>query len=148
MQKRLQAELDEAASDGQLLDYQRAAKLPYLTACVRESLRFSASHTDMPRRSQDEELTLAGLKVPPDTSAATSAWIVGRDRELFGDDADIYRPERWIEASPEQRTLMDRYDFTFGYGARQCLGRHLARMQLWKVPAEVSSTPCYYSYYS
>ena len=38
-----------------------------------------------------------------DTSVA---WVLHRDREVFGDDADIYRPERWLE---EDTKTMNRH---------------------------------------
>ena len=41
---------------------------------------------------------------------------------VFGEDADTYRPERWLE-DPERAKLMDRYIFTFGQGARTCIGK-------------------------
>lgn len=56
---------------------------------------------------------------------------------MFGTDADIFRPDRWLEASPEQLWLWDKYDFRWGYGARECLGRSIALMEMYKATVQV-----------
>ena len=143
VQKRLQDELHNAEkgmipSKEAILSYDQALQLPYLSACIRESLRYTPSIAQIPRESPPGTgLKLLGEYVPPGTSVSTSAWMVGRDPTLYGEDADIYRPSRWLEAAPDQLKQRDKLDFTFGYGARKCLGRHVASIQLWKAVAEV-----------
>ena len=31
------------------------------------------------------------------TVVGTSAWVIHRNREIYGEDADEFRPERWLE---------------------------------------------------
>lgn len=57
---------------------------------------------------------------------------------MFGSDADTFRPDRWLEASEEQLQLWDKYDFRWGYGARKCLGRNIALMEMYKATVQVS----------
>ncbi|KAL2152159.1 hypothetical protein VTH82DRAFT_5343 [Thermothelomyces myriococcoides] len=145
VQRRLQDELDKVVpldGDGTgpspMVTYDQARQLPYLSACIRESLRYTPSIAQIPRASPaDTGLDLLGKYVPPGTAVSTSAWIVGRDPALYGSDANVFRPSRWLEADPDLLKQWDRLDFTFGYGARKCLGRHLAMIQLWKAVAEI-----------
>jgi cytochrome P450 len=55
-----------------------------------------------------EGATICDIKIPPGTIVSVSANVIHMDKEVFGEDADRFRPERWIDASPEQLKLMDR----------------------------------------
>ena len=67
-------------------------------------------------------------------------WVNGMYKDIFGEDADLYRPERWIDADQERKVrLRQCVDVVFGSGRWLCLGRHVAMMELGKALAEVSS---------
>jgi cytochrome P450 len=51
---------------------------------------------------------VCGYSLPAGTNISTSAPLMHMDKGVFGHDARIFRPERWLEASPEQLGLMDR----------------------------------------
>lgn len=73
-----------------------------------------------------------------------SPWVINRDKSVFGDDAEDFRPERWLDERkkhdmrkcdyfPEQvwlrglsltkRYISDRFFFSFGAGSRTCIGK-------------------------
>jgi len=52
---------------------------------------------------------------------------------IWGSDVEVFRPERWLDASEEQRVLMHRADLTFSAGKRMCLGLHVAWLEMEKV---------------
>lgn len=64
-------------------------------------------------------------------------WGIQHSKETYGPDADMFRPERWLEASDEQLQRMERaHELIFNYGRFQCLGRNVAFMELNKIFVE------------
>lgn len=43
--------------------------------------------------------------------------------DVYGSDAEVFRPERWIEANDEERKTMEKNLLTFGSGNRVCIGK-------------------------
>lgn len=56
---------------------------------------------------------------------------------MYGEDADLFRPERWLE-SEERSREWERMDVTFGAGYCSCLGKNVAMVEVCKVVVEVS----------
>lgn len=50
---------------------------------------------------------ICGHKLPAGTNVSTSAPLIHMNKDVFGNDAEAFRPERWLEASPEQLRLME-----------------------------------------
>lgn len=133
--------LGQIPSKAHITSNEQAKKLPYLHACIQEALRFAPTVSQLPRLSpRDTGQELHGKYVPPGFSVSTSPWVIGRSKALYGEDAGIYRPERWLEASTEQLRYWNRNAFHFGYGGRKCAARRFALAQLYKAIAEVYIT--------
>ena len=82
--------------------------------------------------------TLAGMFVPGGTKIAWNIWSLMRDKTTFGEDAYMFRPERWLEAGEDKRAEMERHaELGFGYGRYMCAGRNIAMMELNKIYFEV-----------
>ena len=56
--------------------------------------------------------TICGHLIPEGTEVGMSAWAVHQDKKVFGEDANIFRPERWLDADPERMASMDRAFFS------------------------------------
>ncbi|PWY82001.1 putative P450 monooxygenase [Aspergillus heteromorphus CBS 117.55] len=113
-----------------------ARSLPFFVACVRETLRVHpVGSTALPRvvTADGPELFLAGSRVPPGTEVGASPWICHRDRAIYGADAEVFNPDRWL-GDPAQVRLYEKHNFAWGYGSRVCLGKHFATMLLYKAP--------------
>ncbi|CZR60327.1 related to cytochrome P450 CYP2 subfamily [Phialocephala subalpina] len=112
----------------------------FYVACVRESLRLNLSLPSIiPRYSTsdvDHPLVIDGRTIPPNTEVASNPWITQRDPELYGEDAEEWKPERWLNA--ENAALFEKHNFTFGYGSRLCLRRQLGIMSVMKTPLMAS----------
>jgi len=132
---RAQAEIDSAYARGRLSGpvptYDECRNLPFVTACVNEGLRYIAS-TFPRRRSSTRPLLLDGKYVPAGTSISSSAASIGRHPAIYGDQADQFLPDRWLDASPEQLQEWARLDVHWGVGVRKCLGKHVGLMALYK----------------
>jgi len=139
---RLQAEIDEAAAAGTAsspITDAEARKLPYLQACIKEALRIWPPITGIMPRISDEDAVICGIPIPAGTNIAWSAHAVMRNKDIFGVDAELYRPSRWIEADADQIRAMDStVDLCFGQGKWGCLGRPIAMLELNKMVGEVS----------
>jgi cytochrome P450 len=118
-----------------------ALKLPYLQACIREGLRIWPPLTGlMTKKAPPEGDTFKGLFIPGGTNIAYSAWGTHRNKKTFGEDAEVFRPERWLEKTGEELQRMERsVECVFGSGRYGCLGRQVAFVELNKVFVQVRS---------
>ena len=53
---------------------------------------------------------LCGEYLPGGTIVGVNAAVIHRERDRFGQDADTFRPERWLHSSEERIKLMDRHN--------------------------------------
>ncbi|KAF5599556.1 cytochrome P450 monooxygenase [Fusarium pseudoanthophilum] len=93
----------ERFDDDVVVPYSTARSLPYLDAVIRESLRMHPS-VAMPleRYVPDTGLTLPdGSLVPPGVDVGLNPCIIGRNEGVWGQDADEFRPERWLKREDE-----------------------------------------------
>ena len=145
------AEIDDAEKRGALfhpvVQYEQTNTLPYFSACISECLRFeSPAQTILPRYVSSGGLDVSDILpkdsritnpvVPAGTEIAASLFIIHRHKGIFGDDADVFRPERWME-SQEANQLMEDWGMWWGYGRRECAGKHLAQIQVRKLCLEI-----------
>ena len=76
--------------------------------------------------------------VLPQLNVGINAWVAHHNTSVFGPDADIFRPERWLDAPPEQLSAMEKYFLAFGQGSRTCIGKNISILEITKmIPALV-----------
>ena len=93
-------------------------QMPYFVAYHRETLQYQPSTPIIiPRR-----VSAGGLFAPEGTEIGANLYVIQRNKGVFGEDADFFRLEQWLE-DPEKET--DRYLLAWGYGTRSVLGRIL-----------------------
>lgn len=115
-------------------------KLPYLDACVKEAFRMHpAPGFDMERIVPAEGATICGERIPGGTTVSCNAWVIHRSKTIFGEDVDVYRPERWLE-DPERAKVMASTLFQFGQGARTCIGKNISTLEMYKLIPPVFKT--------
>ena len=116
VQHKLQGELDAAlgAIDDPVVSYDQAKHLPYLEAVINEGLRIhSTSGLGLPREAPPGGLTVCGRYFPEGTILSVPTYTVHRNLDVWGLDADLFRPERWLER--DKNELQKAFNpFSFG----------------------------------
>ena len=115
------------------ITWQEGRDMKYLQAVIKECLRCHPALGEiLPRVVPEGGVHLAGEFIPEGTVVGCNAWTIHQDRGVFGDDADKFRPERWIDNTPEAIYRMEAMSFHFGAGNRICIGRHIALLEMSK----------------
>ena len=149
---KLQTEIDDSVASGkaptatEIVPDICLRDLPYLQAVVREGLRIHPPVTDVvPKKVPHggDTITIDGKSsfLPGGTNISYNAWGVHHNKYMFGEDADEFRPERWLlddENDEDRLAAMKRTtEMIFGYGKYQCLGKPIAWLEITKVLFEV-----------
>lgn len=107
-------------------------KLPYVEACVSETLRVSPTTAGLtPRISKTRGIQLQGHFIPPGTEIFVNLRSVNMHESTW-DEPRRFEPERFIGNDEAKKTL-----FTFSYGPRNCIGRNLAWVEMLTIVANV-----------
>lgn len=117
-QRKLQKELDDALQneDDSASSYEVVKNLPYLDAVINEALRLhSTSGIGLPRIVPEGGLKIQNHFFKEGTVLSVPSYTIHRDKEVWGDDATTYRPERWFERDNEE---IQRMFNPFSYGPR------------------------------
>ncbi|KAK6920239.1 Cytochrome P450 [Dillenia turbinata] len=105
-------------------------KMHYLHAAITETLRlYPAAPVDAKECFSDDILP-DGYNVKKGDTIAYQPYAMGRMKFIWGDDAEDFRPERWLDADGFFRQESP-FKFTaFQAGPRICLGKEFAYRQM------------------
>lgn len=129
VQAKLREEIDNFYNVNNLkapMSYLDTQKLPYLQAVIKEAIRLLPSIVFQLPRHTPPDFEVRGIKIPANTTIGISPIAQNRDQEIWGPDANEFRPSRWLENEDKTR-YFDRSTMTFGgSGPRVCIGRNIA----------------------
>ncbi|KIV95429.1 hypothetical protein PV10_03087 [Exophiala mesophila] len=132
MQKRLREEIRShiPSLDSDNITHEILDNMPYLHAVCQEVLRLWAP-VPLTLRDAAHHTTILGEFVPKGTKVILSPWAINNNKELWGDDADYFNPDRWM--APGQSNAggaVSNYAFlTFLHGPRSCIGMKFAQAE-------------------
>ena len=129
-------------------DSVRPSSLPYTMAVFNESLRLYPPVPIEIKECIAESTFPDGTSLPKSSVVMWVPWAMGRSHEIWGKDADDFRPERWLlsddksieqkhevsidakgRQKPAQLTSKNAFEFpVFNGGPRSCLGKRLAEL--------------------
>lgn len=119
---------------------EEAKNLKYVQAVIREGMRLNTPvNFAFPKRVPAPGDTICGRFLPEGTNVFVNYHSILHNKEVFGKDADIFRPERFLGDAESARRMTKTVDMMFGGGRYMCLGKPLALIELNKVFVEVSS---------
>ncbi|KAK5070404.1 hypothetical protein LTR64_000075 [Lithohypha guttulata] len=125
--RRLREEIDNCIeSDTVIPAYADVKTLPYLKACLDESLRLSPPVSfGLERKTPPEGASINGEWVAGDVMVSVPAYVAHRDSSIFPDPEE-YIPERWLT---EESKTVQKYFIPFSTGARGCIGRNISYIE-------------------
>ncbi|KAK1143049.1 hypothetical protein N8T08_007113 [Aspergillus melleus] len=138
--RRLREELESAIPDPKNIPpLKELERLPYLTACIQESIRLSYGTAQRsPRVSQTFDLPYkSSYVIPRGSIVSIDNYAISHDEAIFPDSHE-FQPERWLgdPVAPDGKKLV-RYLVSFGKGTRSCLGINLAYAEMYIAMANV-----------
>jgi cytochrome P450 len=134
-QARAQAELDAVVGRARLPTFADYPHLPYIRAMVKELLRWRPIVPLITPHRSTEDDWYEGMFLPKGTICIANAWHMNRDPDIFGKNTEDFDPARYLdthgEMAPGISELKKDGHFSYGFGSRICVGRHMADNSLF-----------------
>ena len=110
-----------------------SSTLPYTTAVFNEVLRFYPPVPIELKECTSPTTFPDGTWLPKGAIVIWTPWSLGRSKNIWGDDADKFRPERWLASSESSGRLavktVSAFEFpVFNGGPRSCIGKRMAEL--------------------
>ncbi|KAI5310092.1 hypothetical protein KEM55_001767 [Ascosphaera atra] len=109
-------------------------KLPLLDAILLETIRLHPAvagsqpriaPASVKKLGQDIPFSINGYLIPPGTRVSAQAYSLHRNEKVFP-NAEVWDPNRWLNAQSDERSEMKRWFWGFGSGPMMCVGNSFA----------------------
>ncbi|XP_074037567.1 probable cytochrome P450 301a1, mitochondrial isoform X2 [Leptinotarsa decemlineata] len=128
-QEKLYQELKRISPDpAEPLNSRKMEEMVYLKAFVKEVFRVYSTVIGNGRTLQ-EDMVLMGYQVPKGVQVVFPTVVTG-SMEEYVTEADQFRPERWLKQESGNFKFHPFSSLPYGYGARMCLGRRFADLEI------------------
>lgn len=134
-------EVIAASKDGselnQALDPDRVSptNMPFVLAVFYETLRLYPPIPFEVKQAQQDTTLPDGTFLPATSVILWCPWAMGRSSHIWGEDANEYRPERWLSEDGQVQHRSAAEFPVFNGGQRLCLGKKMAEVMAVQVIA-------------
>ncbi|KZP21555.1 cytochrome P450 [Athelia psychrophila] len=140
VQAKAQRELDAVLGPNQLPSFADQDSLPYLTALVKELLRWEPLLPfAVPHRSTKDDV-YNGYLIPAGTIIYPNSWAILNDENVYP-DPETFNPDRFLTEDGKPDPSVRDTNVAFGYGRRICPGRFMVLESVWLTAASILA--CY-----
>lgn len=130
LRKEVRSSLPDPRSPTSSISSNDIDSLPYLSAVCNEVLRLY-SPTPVTARVSTQNTTIQGHYIPKNTTMFISSWATNANKDLWGEDATEFNPDRWLgEGQANKGGAESNYAFlTFLHGPRSCIAQNFAKAE-------------------
>ncbi|KAH7695353.1 CBN-CYP-13A1 protein, partial [Aphelenchoides avenae] len=128
-QEKLRQEVLDVTQGSSQITYEMSLDLKYTEQCIKEALRLYPLASFVQARMCMEPCTVGKddpIEVPKGLVIQVDAWSIQRDKSVWGEDPEDFRPERFDEVDPTTQTT---HWIPFGSGPRICIGMRFSLME-------------------
>ncbi|XP_008241318.1 PREDICTED: cytochrome P450 76A2-like [Prunus mume] len=123
------AELTQVIGPNRKIEESDIDNLPYLQGIIKETLRLHPPVPFLLPRKAMDDTKFMGYFIPKDTQVFVNAYAIGRDPDVWVDEPNSFKPERFIGSKIDYKG--QHYELIpFGAGRRMCAGVPLAHRML------------------
>jgi cytochrome P450 len=109
--------------------------MPFVLASFYETLRLYPPIPFEIKQAQQDTTLPDGTFLPATSVVLWCPWAMGRSSHIWGEDADEYRPERWLSDDGQLQHRSAAEFPVFNGGQRLCLGKKMAEAMAVQVIA-------------
>lgn len=134
-----QQELDEVLGGERLPNFSDKSQLPYISAIMKESLRWRPPNPlGTPHRSTEDDV-YDGRFIPAGSTVFLNLWAIFHNESVYP-NPDTFNPYRFLKDGQIDPDVKDPERLIFGFGRRICPGRHFALQVLFLTIARTLAT--------
>ncbi|RLN73479.1 hypothetical protein BBO99_00009391, partial [Phytophthora kernoviae] len=127
----IRKEIIEKLSEANAKTMEEINQLVYLEAALKETLRLHPSVPIEPKHTLHDATLSDGTFIPAGSTVSLSNYGMARMSQVWGPDAEEFRPERWLDPTTGKLITVSAYKFSsFNAGPRLCLGKNLAMLEM------------------
>ncbi|KAF8994712.1 cytochrome P450 [Cyathus striatus] len=131
--KKAQQEIDSVVFPGNYPEFRDEESLPYITAIVKEILRWQVITPFAVPHSSNIDDIFNGYLIPAGSTLIPNVWAILHDEKVFP-DPELFVPERFMKYDEVSEA---RLEIAWGYGRRVCSGRYMAFSTVWITLASI-----------